>query len=136
MFSLHSSTKISKEDRSISSLSSSSNRFYSCRSTQHHISRSAVPRPSPPPPPHPKTTSHKKQKRDGAETRIGLGKQMKVTHGDIFHVLSANQWQHIPQDIGNSHPLFGKVILGGGNKTAKKGWDIELDILPMDETKS
>jgi hypothetical protein len=98
---------------------------------------SAVPRPSPPPPPPPpKTTSHKKQKRDGAEIRIGLGKQIKVTHGDIFHALSANQRQHIPQDIGNSHPLFGKVVGGGGNKTAKKGWDIELDILPMDENKT
>jgi hypothetical protein len=48
---------------------------------------SAVPRPSPPPPPPPpKTTSRKKQKRDGAETRIGLGKRIKVTRGDIFHV--------------------------------------------------
>jgi hypothetical protein len=97
---------------------------------------SAAPRPSPPPPPPPpKTTSHKKQKRDGAETRIGLGKRIEVTRGDIFHVLSSNQRQHIPQDIGNSHPLFGKVVGGGRNKTAKKGWDIELDILPMDENK-
>jgi hypothetical protein len=48
---------------------------------------SAAPRPSPPPPPPPpKTTSRKKQKRDGAETRIGLGKRIKVTRGDIFHV--------------------------------------------------
>ncbi len=99
---------------------------------------SPVPRPSPPPPPPPpppKTTSRKKQKRDGAETRIGLGKRIKVTRGDIFHVLSPNQRQHIPQDIGNSYPLFGKVIGGSGNKTAKKGWDIELDILPVDENK-
>ena len=60
---------------------------------------------------------------------------MKVSHGDIFHVLSPNQRQNIPQDIGNSHPLFGKVIGGGGNKTAKKGWDIELDIFPCDDNK-
>ena len=83
----------------------------------------------------PKTTSRKKQKRDGTETRIGLGKRIKVTRGDIFHVLSPNQRQHIPQDIGNSYPLFGTVIGGGGNKTAKKGWDIELDVLPADEKK-
>jgi hypothetical protein len=51
----------------------------------------------------------------------------------FFHVLSPNQWQHIPQDIGNSYPLFGKVIGGGGNKTAKKGWVIKLDILPVDD---
>jgi hypothetical protein len=49
--------------------------------------------------------------------------------------LSPNQRQHIPQDIGNSYPLFGKVIGGDGNKTAKKGWDIELDILPVDENR-
>jgi hypothetical protein len=74
---------------------------------------SPLPRPSPPPPPPlipPKTTSHKKQKRDGAETRIGLGKWIKVTHGDIFHVLSPNQCQHIPQEIGNSYPLFGNML--------------------------
>jgi len=58
-----------------------------------------------------------------------------VSRGDIFHVLSPNQRQFIPQDIGNSHPLFGKVIGGGGNKSAKKGWDIELDILPCDDNK-
>jgi hypothetical protein len=28
------------------------------------------------------------------------------------------------------------VIGGGGNKTAKKGWDIELDILPVDDNKN
>ncbi len=49
--------------------------------------------------------------------------------------MSPNQRQHIPQDIGNSYPLFGKVIGGDGNKTAKKGWDIELDILPVDENR-
>ncbi len=27
------------------------------------------------------------------------------------------------------------VIGGGGNKTAKKGWDIELDIPPFDDNK-
>jgi hypothetical protein len=27
------------------------------------------------------------------------------------------------------------VISGGGNKTTKKGWGIELDILPVDENK-
>jgi hypothetical protein len=94
------------------------------------------PRLQPPPPPQPpKTTSHKKQKRDGVEVQIGLRKRVKVTHGDIFHVLSPNQQQFIPHDIGNSHPLFGKVIGGGVNKSAKKGWDIELDILPCDDNK-
>jgi hypothetical protein len=43
-----------------------------------------------------RTTSHKKQKRDGGETRIGLGKRIKVSRGDIFHVVSPNQRQHIP----------------------------------------
>ena len=95
----------------------------------------ASPAQLPPPAPPPKTTSRKKQKRDGAEVRIGLGKRVKVSRGDIFHVLSPNQRQFIPQDIGNSHPLFGKVIGGGGNKSAKKGWDIELDILPCDDNK-
>jgi hypothetical protein len=66
--------------------------------------------PLPPPSPPPKTPSWKKQKRDGAETRIGLGKWIKVSRGYIFHVLSPNQRQHTPQDIGNSFPLFGKVI--------------------------
>jgi hypothetical protein len=66
---------------------------------------------------------------------IGLGKSVKVTHGDIFHVLSPNQQRFIPQDIGNSPPLFGKVIGGGWNKSAKKGWEIELDILPCDDNK-
>jgi hypothetical protein len=60
---------------------------------------------------------------------------VKVSHGDIFHVLSPDQRQHTPQDIRNSHPLFGKVVGGGGNKTAKKSWDIKLDILPFDDNK-
>jgi hypothetical protein len=60
---------------------------------------------------------------------------VKVTHGDIFHVLSPNQQQFIPQDMGNSHPLFGKVIGGGWNKSANKGWEIELDILPCDDNR-
>ncbi len=60
---------------------------------------SPAPWPSLPPPPPPKTTSHKKQKRDRAETRIGLGKWIKITCGDIFHVLSPNQRQHIPQTL-------------------------------------
>lgn len=93
---------------------------------------SSTPWPSPPPP---KTTDHKKQKRDSTETRIGPGKWIKVTHGDSFHVLSPNQREHIPQDIGNSYPLFGKVIGGSGNKTAKEGWDIQLDILPVGDNK-
>jgi len=45
----------------------------------------------PPPPEPPKTTSHKKQKGDGVEIQIGLGKKVKVTRGDIFHVLSPSQ---------------------------------------------
>ncbi len=60
---------------------------------------------------------------------------VKVTRGDIFYVLSPNQQQHIHQDIRNSHPLVGKVIGGGGNKTVKKGQDIELDILLFDDNK-
>jgi hypothetical protein len=52
--------------------------------------------------------------------QIDLGKRVKVTHGDIFHVLSPNQRQFIPQDIGNSHPLFGKVSGGGGKKICKE----------------
>jgi hypothetical protein len=44
---------------------------------------------------------------------------VKVTHGDNFHVLLPNQQQHIPRYVGNSYPLFVKVISGGGNKSAK-----------------
>ncbi len=47
-----------------------------------------------------------------------------------YHLTSNNS-----QDIRNSHPLFGKVIGGGGNKTAKKGQDIKLDILLFDDNK-
>jgi hypothetical protein len=80
---------------------------------------------SPPP-----TTSRKKQKRDGGDVRIGLGKRVKVRRADLFHTLSGEQRDHIPQDIGNSYPLFGTVIGGGGTKTAKKGWDVSFDIFP------
>ena len=39
------------------------------------------------------------------------------------------------QDVGNLYPLFGKVVGGEGTKTAKKEWDVEFDMLPLDERK-
>jgi hypothetical protein len=51
---------------------------------------------------------------------------MKVTQGDIFfHVLSPSQLLHIPQDIGNSYPLFGKVIVVE-TRLARKGGTLNL----------
>ena len=36
-------------------------------------------------------------------------------------------------DVGNSYPYFGVVVSGGGNKSAKKDWDVCFDVLPIDE---
>ena len=36
-------------------------------------------------------------------------------------------------DLANSHPYFGTVLRGGGNKTARKGWDVQFDSLPHEE---
>jgi hypothetical protein len=46
-------------------------------------------------------------------------------------IVSQSAAAHSP----DTYPLFGKVIGGSGNKAAQKEWDIELDILPMDENK-
>ena len=58
---------------------------------------------------------------------------MRVSCGHLYHVLSAMQHKNILQDISNSYPLFGNVVVGGGTKTAKKGWVVEFDMLPLDE---
>jgi len=36
-------------------------------------------------------------------------------------------------DVGNSYPYFGVVVSGGGNQSAKKGWDVCFDVLPIDK---
>ena len=62
----------------------------------------------------PKTTSHKKQKKkDTGDVRIGVGKDIKIKHSDLFYVLKSKAQQDcLPKDVANSYPYFGTVVKG------------------------
>lgn len=82
----------------------------------------------------PKTTSRKKQKSQGNELRIGVGKRVKIKRSNLYHILrTSEQRQCLPHGVSSDYCYAGTVVAGGGVKTAKKGWDVMFDVLPANE---
>lgn len=82
----------------------------------------------------PCTTSRKKQKNKEVETRIGVGKRVKIERRNLYHILSTDsQRACLPHGVSADYLYFGTVVSGGGTKTIRKGWDVKFDVLPMEE---
>jgi hypothetical protein len=105
-----------------SNLQNTSGSSYNTRNTPGKAKSSSAP---------PKTTSRKKQKSQGGEARIGVGKRVKIERSNLYHILkTSEQRQCLPHGIASNYCYFGTVVAGGGVKTAKKGWDVMFDVLP------
>jgi len=81
-----------------------------------------------------KTTSSKKQKSTTTDTQIGIGKRVKIKREQLYHILATQSQRDChPHGVPLDFNYFGTVVSGGGSKTAKKGWDISFNILPVED---
>jgi len=85
----------------------------------------------------PKTMSHKQQKKDCGDIRIGVGKRVKISWQDLFHMLKTKAQQDcISHDLASSCPYFGTVLWGGGNKQPEKDGMFDLTVFCMKKSLS
>eukprot|EP00957_Ditylum_brightwellii_P059326 4503629-Ditylum_brightwellii.AAC.1 len=46
----------------------------------------------------------------------------------LYHILTIEQRERLPKDIGSTYNFYGTVVVG----SLTKGWDVSYDFLPHD----
>eukprot|EP00957_Ditylum_brightwellii_P165108 12570767-Ditylum_brightwellii.AAC.1 len=58
--------------------------------------------------------------------QIGKGAHVKSMRQQLYHILTIEQIEQIPKDIGNTYNFYGTVVVG----SSLKGWDVSYNFLP------